>query len=151
MFTRSQARYTGQVPIIFTDLNTVRKPTKAKKEKADKKEKAAKKDNKNATGQIMTRSQTKAAVKSAAERMSVILYPLYEACANAAGCVEEQNRVCVAIMEAVLSSPSDIPFLIRFCPPFASTMKAKCRQFLAEPLATLLLRERCAQVLSILL
>lgn len=146
MFTRSQARYTGQVPIIFTDLKTVRKP--AKKEKA---EKPAKKDNKKETGQIMTRSQTRAAVKCAAERMSVILYPLYEACANAAGCVEEQNRVCVAIMEAVLSSPSDIPFLIRFCPPFASTMRAKCREFLAEPLATLLLRERCAQVLTLLL
>ena len=143
MFTRSQARYTGQVPIIFTDLKTVRKP--ANKNKKDNK------DNKKETGQIMTRSQTKIAIKSAAERMSVILYPLYEACAKAVGCVEEQNRVCVTIMEAVLSSPSDIPFLIRFCPPFASTLKAKCRQFLAEPLATLLLRERCAQVLSILL
>jgi len=142
MFTRSQARYTGQVPIIFTDLKTVRKPTKAKK--ATK----AKKDNKVETGPIMTRSQTKIAIKRAAERMSVILYPLYDACAKAAGCVEEQNRVCVAIMEAVLSSPRDIPFLIRFCPPFASTMRAKCREFLAEPLATLLLRERCAQVLS---
>jgi hypothetical protein len=148
MFTRSQARYTGQVPIIFTDLKTVRKPTnKNKKDKAANKNK---KDNKMETGPIMTRSQTKIAVKSAAERMSVILYPLYDACAKAVGCVEEQNRVCIAIMEAVLSSPSDIPFLIRFCPPFASTMRAKCREFLAEPLATLLLRERCAQVLSIL-
>ena len=143
MFTRSQARYTGQVPIIFTDLKTVRKPTKAKK--ATKAKKHIKKE----TGPIMTRSQTKIAIKSAAERMSVILYPLYDACAKAAGCVEEQNRVCIAIMEAVLSSPSDIPFLIRFCPPFASTMRAKCREFLAEPLATLLLRERCAQVLSL--
>jgi hypothetical protein len=143
MFTRSQARYTGQVPIIFTDLKTVRKPAN--------KNKKNNKDNKKETGPIMTRSQTKIAIKSAAERMSVILYPLYDACAKAVGCVEEQNRVCVAIMEAVLSSRRDIPFLIRFCPPFASTLRAKCREFLAEPLATLLLRERCAQVISILL
>ena len=150
MFTRSQARYTGQVPIIFTDLKTVRKVKKATK--AAKKANKNKKDKKVVeTGPIMTRSQTKIAVKCAAERMSVILYPLYQACANAAGCVEEQNRVCIAIMEAVLASRTDIPFLIRFCPPFASTMKAKCRQFLAEPLASLLLRERCAQVLTCLL
>ena len=145
MFTRSQARYTGQVPIIFTLERKERKRIIQEARERDRKTMGVGVGME--MGRMMTRSQTKAAIDRAAVRVAAVLYPLYDECARATT-VEGRDTACIAVMDALLRSCRDIPFLIRFCAPFASTVKAKCREFIAEPLASAVLRARCARVLS---
>lgn len=143
MLTRSKARYTGQVPIVFQMTKQRMTKTKETKEtKKTKKEVVVR-------SKIITRSQTRMEeVNKAAARVADVLFPLYQAFAEA-GTVEERNVVCIAIIDFILRSPRDIPFLIRFYPPFAATLRSKCREFAADRLASVLLRELSLQALRI--
>jgi len=142
MLTRAKARLTGQVPIVFTLERKERKKiiSDARKTASVGKE----------MERILTRSQTKREIECVAVRVAAVLYPLYDDCARATT-FEGRDSACIAIMDFLLRSRCDIPFLIQFCPPFASTLRAKCREFIEEPLASFLLRSLCARVLSSLL
>jgi len=144
MLTRAKARLTGQVPIFFITDRKERKKiiSEARKTASVGKDMEA--------VRLLTRSLTERGIDLVATRVAAVLYPLYAECAQAAS-VTESVRVCIAIMDFLLRSPSDIPFLVRFCAPFASTLRAKCREFREEPLASFLLRSLCDRVLHGLL